>query len=66
MQGRCTALRDQETLERIGCFDKEGGSGIVAAAAASYVAARTATRPVSGPANEKPDLVNPRAGLDRA
>ncbi|MET4431572.1 ADP-ribosylglycohydrolase family protein [Mycolicibacterium sp. 624] len=39
---------DLETLQKIGCFDRDGGSGIVAAVAAAYVASRTATRPISG------------------
>ena len=46
--GRGALANDQETLERIGCFDKWGGSGTVSAVAATYVSARTATRPISG------------------
>lgn len=45
---RGALANDNETLEKIGCFDRESGSGTVAAIAASYVAARTATRPMSG------------------
>lgn len=39
---------DEEVLRNIGCFDREGGSGTVSAVAAAYVAARTASRPISG------------------
>ncbi|MCC3332932.1 ADP-ribosylglycohydrolase family protein [Nocardia abscessus] len=39
---------DQQILSEIGCFGPEGGAGTVAAVAALYVAARTATRPMSG------------------
>ncbi|WP_437770402.1 ADP-ribosylglycohydrolase family protein [Arthrobacter sp. KNU40] len=40
---------DQQTLTELGCFDKrQSGSGTVAAIAAMYIAARTASRPMSG------------------
>ncbi|WP_426763064.1 ADP-ribosylglycohydrolase family protein [Pseudarthrobacter sp. 1G09] len=40
---------DQQTLTELGCFDKrQSGSGTVAAVAAMYIAARTASRPMSG------------------
>ena len=45
---RGALANDHETLAKIGCFDRDGGSGIVAAVAAVYVSARTATRPISG------------------
>lgn len=45
---RGALANDNETLQEIGCFDRHGGSGIVAAVAALYVSARTASRPMSG------------------
>lgn len=45
---RGALANDHETLQKIGCFDRDGGSGIVAAVASVYVSARTATRPISG------------------
>jgi ADP-ribosylglycohydrolase/catechol 2,3-dioxygenase-like lactoylglutathione lyase family enzyme len=40
---------DEDVLERMGCFDKKrNGAGTISAAAALYVAARSAARPASG------------------
>jgi ADP-ribosylglycohydrolase/catechol 2,3-dioxygenase-like lactoylglutathione lyase family enzyme len=47
--GRGATGNDHRALEAIGCFDKtRNGSGTVTAAAALYVASRTAPRPMSG------------------
>ena len=39
---------DERTLDAMGCFSKQRGAGTITAAAALYVAARTAARPSSG------------------
>lgn len=40
---------DEETLERLGCFDKSrNGSGTITAVAALYLATRAAPRPITG------------------
>jgi ADP-ribosylglycohydrolase len=46
--GRGSMANDERTLDEIGCFGKQGGSGTITAAAALYVAARSAARPPSG------------------
>lgn len=43
-----TMANDERTLDGMGCFGKQGGSGTITAAAALYMAARTAARPPSG------------------
>ncbi|WP_169949167.1 ADP-ribosylglycohydrolase family protein [Microbispora sp. H11081] len=46
---RGAAVDDETTLGRLGCFDKkQNGAGHVTAVASSYIASRTATRPLSG------------------
>ncbi|MCW2890425.1 MAG: hypothetical protein JWL58_7287 [Streptosporangiaceae bacterium] len=47
--GRGALANDEETLDELGCFDKtRNGAGTITAVAATYLAARTATRPLSG------------------
>lgn len=47
--GRGALANDDETLAELGCFDKtRNGAGTVTAVASAYLAARTATRPLSG------------------
>lgn len=47
--GRGALANDEETLDELGCFDKtRNGAGTITAVAAAYLAARTATRPLSG------------------
>ncbi|XVQ11113.1 ADP-ribosylglycohydrolase family protein [Spirillospora sp. CA-255316] len=47
--GRGALANDDDTLAEFGCFDKtRNGAGTVTAVAAAYLAARTATRPLTG------------------